>query len=111
MKIGRYEIKFSRYLCIPTHVPTIARRFLFFIWVSYEARGVSPQNVDKKMKFPLGTHLEYAGRRYHYCKAKTTEEFVECTDENPCCDRRGEYNGFASGPPLFECPKHCRCHD
>jgi len=34
-----------------------------------------------------------------------------CTEENPCCDRRGEYNGFASGPLLFECPKHCSCHD
>lgn len=35
----------------------------------------------------------------------------KCTEENPCCDRRGEYNGFASGPLLFECPKHCSCHD
>lgn len=36
---------------------------------------------------------------------------VKCTPENPCCDRRGEYNGFASGPLIFECPKHCSCHD
>jgi hypothetical protein len=29
-----------------------------------------------------------------------------------CCDRAGEYNGFGSdGPLLFECPKHCSCHD
>jgi len=42
---------------------------------------------------------------------KKSGEFVECTAENPCCGRRDEYNGFASGPPLFECPKHCRCHD
>lgn len=35
----------------------------------------------------------------------------ECTEENPCCDRRGEYSGFDSGPLLFECPKHCSCHD
>lgn len=34
-----------------------------------------------------------------------------CSEENPCCDRRGEYNGFASGPLSFICPKHCRCHD
>lgn len=34
-----------------------------------------------------------------------------CTDENPCCDRRNEYNGFASGPLSFVCPKHCACHD
>jgi len=35
----------------------------------------------------------------------------DCTKENPCCDRRGEYNGFASGPLSFVCPKHCSCHD
>ncbi len=35
-----------------------------------------------------------------------------CTPENPCCDRRGEYNGFGSDGPLkFTCPKHCCCHD
>lgn len=35
-----------------------------------------------------------------------------CSETNPCCDRRDEYNGFGSdGPPLFECPKRCGCHD
>jgi len=34
-----------------------------------------------------------------------------CTEESPCCDRRGEYNGFGSGPLKFICPKHCPCHD
>lgn len=29
----------------------------------------------------------------------------------PCCDRAGQYNGFASGPLLFHCPSHCSCHD
>ena len=33
-----------------------------------------------------------------------------CTEENPCCDRRGEYIGYSSGPPLI-CPKHCNCHN
>jgi hypothetical protein len=28
-----------------------------------------------------------------------------------CCEWAGGYNGFASGPPLFICPKHCACHD
>ena len=37
---------------------------------------------------------------------------LKCTEENPCCDRRGEYNGFGSDGPLkFVCPKHCMCHD
>lgn len=35
----------------------------------------------------------------------------ECTAEAPCCGRRGEYNGYHSGPLLLECPKHCSCHD
>ncbi len=29
----------------------------------------------------------------------------------PCCERAGEYNGFASGPVIFTCPKGCSCHD
>lgn len=35
----------------------------------------------------------------------------ECSKDNPCCSRRGEYNGFGSGPELFTCPKSCACHD
>ena len=38
-------------------------------------------------------------------------QLVECTEENPCCDLRGVYNGFGSGPLKFICPKHCPCHD
>lgn len=38
-------------------------------------------------------------------------EAPECTAENPCCDRRDEYNGFASGPTKFTCPRNCSCHD
>ena len=34
-----------------------------------------------------------------------------CSAQKPCCDRRDEYNGFDSGPLLFECPKNCQCHD
>lgn len=30
---------------------------------------------------------------------------------DPCCDRVGEYNGFASGPTTFQCPRNCSCHD
>lgn len=36
---------------------------------------------------------------------------VECSKDNPCCDRANEYNGFGSGPLVFVCPKHCPCHD
>ncbi len=34
-----------------------------------------------------------------------------CSEASPCCDRRDEYNGFASGSLLFECPRSCACHD
>lgn len=36
---------------------------------------------------------------------------AECNAANPCCDRADEYNGYASGPLTFTCPKHCPCHD
>jgi hypothetical protein len=32
-------------------------------------------------------------------------------DPCDCCDRHDEYNGYASGPLLFVCPKSCSCHD
>ena len=35
----------------------------------------------------------------------------ECTEENPCCDRRNEYNGYRSGRTIFVCPRNCSCHD
>ncbi len=35
----------------------------------------------------------------------------ECTEDNPCCDKRNIYNGFGSGTLLFVCPNHCSCHD
>lgn len=41
----------------------------------------------------------------------TSEITSDCTEENPCCERRGEYNGFGSGPTIFTCPNHCSCHD
>ena len=44
-------------------------------------------------------------------KEKIISLEVVCGVENPCCDRRGEYNGFGSGELKFVCPKHCSCHD
>jgi len=61
-------------------------------------------------------HLDYRGALMMAMKALEREDIVPenhvaCTEENPCCDRRGEYNGFGSGPLKFVCPKHCSCHD
>jgi hypothetical protein len=46
-------------------------------------------------------------------EAEQPKEVIKfrCTAKTPCCSRRGEYNGFASGPTLFTCPKSCPCHD
>lgn len=33
-----------------------------------------------------------------------------CKDD-PCCEHAGEYNGYTSGPLIFNCPKNCPCHD
>lgn len=35
----------------------------------------------------------------------------ECSAEAPCCERRDEYNGYASCVLIFTCPKRCACHD
>lgn len=42
------------------------------------------------------------------------ERAGSCTPATPCCDRRGEYNGFGSdGPVSFFCTREggCMCHD
>ncbi|GAI84068.1 unnamed protein product [marine sediment metagenome] len=62
MKIGRYEIKFGKYVWFQTRVPTRIRHFLWF-WFLKEAR---PTDVDKNQEFPTGTPMVYEGRRYRY---------------------------------------------
>ncbi len=42
-------------------------------------------------------------------KLKPAEEW--CSADKPCCNRRGEFNGFGAGPLEFVCPEGCRCHD
>jgi len=49
--------------------------------------------------------------KFKIVEERTLPFKLACTEENPCCDRRGEYNGFSSGPLSFACPKHCSCHD
>lgn len=60
--------------------------------------GVQIRDMDPKRDSP---HIYFEDHTYP----------GGCSEENPCCDRRGEYNGFASGPLSFTCPKHCPCHD
>ena len=61
--------------------------------------------IAKKLRELIRYLVEGEAPRYWPLKSP------ECTAENPCCDRRGEYNGFGSGPLKFTCPKHCPCHD
>jgi len=49
--------------------------------------------------------------KFKIVEERTLPFTLACTEENPCCDRRGEYNGYGSGPLKFVCPKHCSCHD
>jgi hypothetical protein len=42
---------------------------------------------------------------------KAKRDVFTCSASTPCCDRRDQYNGFASGPLLFTCPRRCACHD
>ncbi|GAI73200.1 unnamed protein product [marine sediment metagenome] len=67
MKIGRYEIKFGKYVWIQTRAPTTVRHFLFF-WLFKEARP-RPWDIDKKQKFTPGTGMEYEGTKYRYYRA------------------------------------------
>jgi hypothetical protein len=48
-----------------------------------------------------------AMREFLDAMRKRTENKPKCN----CCSRGDEYNGFHTGPHLFECPKHCACHD
>jgi len=64
----------------------------------------------------LGNQVDVVSQGYHSqgTVIKTYEvsnRSQPCTDENPCCNRRNEYNGFGSGELKFLCPKHCSCHD
>lgn len=45
--------------------------------------------------------------------SKTCRGFHPADTSSPaCCDRAGDYNGFASdGPTIFTCPNSCACHD
>jgi hypothetical protein len=73
-------------------------------WEHYEDSGQIMCGECEKMFF----YQRYVSATYSSRPLKD----ASCTEENPCCDRRNEYNGLGSGGPLkFTCPKHCSCHD
>lgn len=83
--------------------------------------GTHPRSNEYIVYF--NTWLDTLGiteKRYQELKTLITDKTFgwnsngRCTHMNPCCDRRGEYNGFGSdGPTLFQCdvPNGCSCHD
>ena len=59
------------------------------------------------------------GQAYDAVNDQITEEELAASYEPQrpppgpcnCCPRMDEYNGYGSGPTIFDCPKHCGCHD
>jgi hypothetical protein len=67
------------------------------VWTDLQARYQAPGGLLPGEKDPR--------------EVKVAQPKSDCTPENPCCERQGEYNGFSSGPLKFVCPKTCPCHD
>ncbi len=59
---------------------------------------------------PWSEHTEACPRHAHRPRC-LGHELPPREIDFKCCDRAGEYNGFASGPLLFTCPESCSCHD
>ncbi len=72
-------------------------------WEVYTDRG-------KKIGHGYRKHFQDAQQAIRRCAKRWHGRYKAgiCCD---CCNRGGEYNGYNSGPLLFECPNHCSCHD
>ena len=77
-------------------------------------------NIDKNHLNLSNTFVfcPWCGEKLLYRDSTPIVEKKECVcvgmgrgGTHQCCDRAGEYNGFASGPIFFECPESCPCHD
>ena len=76
--------------------------------------GKSLMIIPQSDRPPLGTRRDgqvYVKAAEDIKVGPVTQYHPGCTPEDPCCDKRGEYNGLGSGPLIFVCPKHCSCHD
>ncbi len=83
-----------------------------------ELKIVGPDGVliENRRVDVKGQDIEIVYSTPIYCPvvaiSLTEVKSPECTEKQPCCDRRDEYNGFGSdGALIFTCPKHCPCHD
>ena len=78
-RIGRYGTAFGPVVWFQTRMPTRVFRVWWF-WFFIEAR---PTDTDKKEKFPLGTLMEYEGRKYYYYKMeKAAYSYTQVGGEN-----------------------------
>lgn len=72
-------------------------------WCVYTTSGMRIGQGYRKHFQDAKQAIRRCAKRWHakYKTGKTCD----------CCDQGGKYNGFHTGPHLFECPKHCACHD
>lgn len=85
-----------------------------FLWIT------ALEKMEQMMRSELDKHFEILIRAALE-KIDASSENNSCpgggsfrgthTLSGKCCDRAGEYNGFASGPLIFACANHCSCHD
>ena len=80
MKIGRYRIfwGFSFWFQSGMAVPIRVWHF----WLFWLVRTALPTDIDEKQRFPLGTKLEFEGRRYYYYKAGANIKVSEAVKWN-----------------------------
>lgn len=65
VRFGRCRIIFGRYSQLQSSTPVMALHFLWFWFV----KEVRPTDISKKQQFPLGTLMQYEGRKYYYYRA------------------------------------------
>lgn len=71
----------------------------------------APTQSERRQVIDLTPRLTIRRMQTEYAATLAAEE-PACTKENPCCERRNEYNGYGSdGPTSFRCPHQCTCHD
>lgn len=89
------------------------KRIMMFVQIeSPEMTRLETVELLNRIRPPM-EYMQYIdlGKHAGAFRPDAAHRIDKCTPENPCCDRRGEYNGYGSGTLKFTCPKHCNCHD
>lgn len=94
---------------IVEHGQTVTAMGFSPFWSASERHVHNPNKVTMGFSCPCGEF--WSRSRYNPCPACGQTSVLKCSDANPCCDRAGEYDGYASGAAAFTCPKSCLCHN